>query len=136
MTPKPSPKRSIAASSVSALISWITKSIMSSLCPYFFAERAPHSPRGGKLVSSFSARFRCSVLSTTRFPEAVSRMLKSVQTKSNAELAECSSRRKTSPNSSPNCAPKVLQLVLSAPLNSIDTIDSPRLTTALLTEGL
>src|ERR1700733_14701430 len=41
----------------------------------------------------------------------------------------------SSPNSSPNCAPKGLQFVLSAPLYSIDNIGSPALTTALLTEG-
>jgi hypothetical protein len=43
---------------------------------------------------------------------------------------------KASPNSSPNCAPKGLQFVLSAPVYSIDNIASPGFTTALLTEGL
>jgi hypothetical protein len=67
------------------------------------------------------------VLSTTRFPEAVGGQI------SYRLLAEYF---KTSPNSSPNCAPKRLQIVLSAPLYSVDNTRSPALTTALLTEGL
>src|ERR1700743_120886 len=67
------------------------------------------------------------VLSTTRFPEAVMKT-------SLRAATEYSSREKTSPNSSPNCAPKELQIVLSAPLYSADNKSSPALTTALLTE--
>jgi len=42
----------------------------------------------------------------------------------------------SSPKPSPNCAPKRLQIVLFAPLYSVDNIAAPRLMTALLTEGL
>jgi hypothetical protein len=52
------------------------------------------------------------VLSTTRFPEAAW------------------------PNSWPNCAPQELQILLRAPHQSIDNMGSPRLMSALLTEGL
>jgi hypothetical protein len=42
----------------------------------------------------------------------------------------------SSPNSSPNCAPWALQILLCAPLYSVDNIGAPGFMTALLTEGL
>ena len=50
--------------------------------------------------------------------------------------AECSFRRKVAPKTSPNCAPKGLQFVLSASLYSIDNKGSPSLTTRPLDERL
>jgi len=68
-----------------------------------------------------------SVLSTTRYPETVGRW--DFDPEPNAHLL-------ISPNPSPNCAPKGLQIVLLAPIHSIDNIGAPPFMTALLTEGL
>jgi hypothetical protein len=54
------------------------------------------------------------VLSTTRFPKAVG------SRRQMPSRPEFHLKRKTSPNSSPNCAPKRLQLVLFAPPYSFE----------------
>jgi len=71
-----------------------------------------------------------SVLSQTRFPEAVG---------SGAEddvRPEFILKSKTSPNSSPNCMPKRLQIVLFAPPYSFEIISFPGFTIPLLTDRL
>lgn len=70
------------------------------------------------------------VLSTTRFPKAVGSLAP------NAVRPKFHVKSKTSPNSSPNCAPNRLQIVLSAPLYSVENMCTPRFSIRLLTEGL
>jgi hypothetical protein len=43
---------------------------------------------------------------------------------------------RTSPNSSPNCAPQGLQILLRAPLYAIENTWAPAFMNRLLTEGL
>ena len=47
----------------------------------------------------------------------------------------CLTQAQTSPNSSPNCAPKGLRNCLRCPLYSVDNTCAPRLMIPLLTEG-
>jgi hypothetical protein len=86
--------------------------------------------RGKALLDRKCIVRRTTVLSTTRFPKAVG------SGAPNAVRPEFHLKNKTSPNSSPNCAPKGLQIVLFAPPYSVDYIDTPCFTTALLTDRL
>jgi RES domain-containing protein len=86
MTPKPSPKGLRAVSCDFLSISLIKLAIRLRLRRDLFAERSLYRLRGGTWGSSFSAGFRWPVLSTTRYPEAVVRMLKSVQPKTGRML--------------------------------------------------
>jgi hypothetical protein len=70
------------------------------------------------------------VLSTIRFPKAVG------SGAPNAVRPEFHLKSKTSPNSSPNCLPKRLQIVLFAPPYSFEIISFPGFTIPLLTKGL
>jgi hypothetical protein len=67
------------------------------------------------------------VLSTTRFPEAV---------KPAEFIAGQFAFGATSPNFSPNCAPQRLRWFLFAPLYSVENTCTPSVSIRLLTEGL
>jgi hypothetical protein len=70
------------------------------------------------------------VLSTTRFPKAVG------SGAPNAVRPDFHLKSKTSPNSSPNCMPKRLRIVLFAPPYSVEIISFPGFTIPLLTDRL
>jgi hypothetical protein len=81
------------------------------------------------MASSIVWATKLSVMSTTRFPEAV---LNQSVIAEGSSFSEC----KTSPKLSPNCVPKRLRSFFIAPLYSIDYINTPRFMTRLLTDRL
>jgi hypothetical protein len=125
------------------------KSRRKRMCPTVAAANAPNaklatiwrfrSVRNGHNRSSTSEfdlqyasiiSWPTTVLSTTRFSEAVgSGVPNTVRPKFNL-------RSKTSPNSSPNCLPKRLRIVLFSPPYSFEIISFPGFTIPLLTDRL
>jgi hypothetical protein len=86
-------------------------------------EKKPFSAGKAKILVLPHLRILCSVLSTTRFPETVgaSKGRPSAQRLNREDRHSAAGRMLIS---SPNCAPKGLHFVLSAPLYSIDNIGS------------